>query len=79
MLEKPWRNRMQEIRRAKLNWILENIDVAKYDPYNPRDTDAIADLMLKAGAAKSSNSHGMVSKSIERLLKEARKIKGIKR
>lgn len=74
-----WRSKIPQIRRAKLDWILANIDVSQYNPFNPRDCDDVAMKMLKAGAIRKSTNSGMVSKSIESLLVEAQKIKGLRR
>jgi len=73
-----WRRNITKIRQAKLDWILNNVDISKLDAYNPIHSENLAQIMFKAGAIRVSTNKTMVAKSLEKLILEARKIKGFK-
>jgi len=77
--DQSWRRNMRQIRQAKLDWIINNIDVANYNPYNPAHMEHITRTMIKSGIVHCSNNVSMLIRSTETLVIEARKLKGIKR
>ena len=77
--DQSWRRNIRQIRQAKLEWIMNNIDVANYNPYNPADMEHITRTMIKNGVVHCTNNVSMLIRSTETLVVEARKRKGIKR
>lgn len=72
---KEWRKSIRQIRQQKLEWILQNVDVDRYDPSNPSQMDDLVRLMRANGVMKKNSNGTMNIVSTEKLIIEAKKIK----
>ena len=67
----------KETRRERLNWILENIEVAKIDPFNSTDVQKVVYQLQSVFKIKNRDA-AMAHQSTHTLLVQARKLKGLK-
>ena len=78
MAEQEWRGNVKAVRQQKLDWILANLNVLHYDPYNPIQMSELTREMMNKGVINKNNNYHMQVRSIETLVIQARKIKGFK-
>ncbi len=66
------------VRLARLQWIKDNLDVSKYDPYNIYHVTDVVDKLMSAGLVRYVNNINMIHASTINILKQARKERGLK-
>ena len=67
----------RQARKDRLTWVLENVDLIRFDPYNIYHVRDVANKMIMAGMVRHYNNFTMVEQSVHTLLIEARKLKGL--
>lgn len=64
-------------RSVRLEWLLNNVDLVNFDPFNQKHVKSIAELFRENGLAPKVFNRELLEQSAHTLLIKARKMKGL--